>query len=103
LAERFEVSVGTIKNWLKILRDKNLPILYCRDRQTYYYAQDVEVRFFWINNEEDLKKIQGGENIFVNFNPSQNFCLGASDLWVKLINNEEQNDASGFGFSGFGY
>ncbi len=101
LAQRFNVSVGTIKNLLNILRNKDLPICYCRNKQTYYYEYDVDVRLFVISAKEDLKKIQGGENIFNYFNPSQNFCLDLSDICNRLKNTEEQNDAGGFRFSEF--
>jgi DeoR/GlpR family transcriptional regulator of sugar metabolism len=103
LAERFNVSVGTIKNLLRILKDKELPISYCRNKQTYYYDYDVDVRLFVIDTKENLKKIQGGESFFTFFNPRQNFCLDTSDLCTKLINTDEQNDAGGFRFSGLGY
>jgi hypothetical protein len=103
LAVKFDVSVGTIKNLLKILKDRNLPICYCRERQTYYYAYEVEVRLFWVNAKEDLNQIRGGENIYNFFSPSQNFCLDPYDLCTKLILTEQQNDASGFRFSGMGY
>ena len=75
LARRFNVSVGTIKNLLTILRNKGLPICYCRDSQTYYYEYEVEVRLFWVNTKDNLRTIQGGNNIFNFFSPSQNSCL----------------------------
>jgi hypothetical protein len=100
LAVKFGVSVGTIKNLLKILKDRNLPVCYCRERQTYYYEYEVEVRLFWVNAKEDLNQIRGGENIYNFFSPSQNFCLDPLHLCTKLIITEQQNDASGFRFSG---
>ena len=98
LAERFEVSIGTIKNLLRILKEKDLPICYCRERQTYYYEYEVEIVIFQIKTKEDLRKIQGGENIYTFFNPRQNFCLGISNICIRLINTDEQNDASSFRF-----
>jgi DeoR/GlpR family transcriptional regulator of sugar metabolism len=103
LAERFKVSVGTIHNLIKILRNKGLPVLYCRDRQTYYYEYEVDVFLFVVKAKEDSNKIRGGENIFNYFSPMQNFCIDASHLCNKLINNEEGNDAGGFRYLGFGY
>ena len=103
LAERFDVSIGTIHNFIKILRDKQLPVLYCRERQTYYYEYEVDIVIFQIKTKEDLHKIQGGESFFNFFSPLQNFCSGASDLCDRLTNNDFQNDAGGFGISGLGY
>ena len=103
LAEKFDVSVGTIKNLLNILKNRDAPVRYCREKQTYYYEFEVEVRVFSVNAKVDLNKIRGGQNNYNYFPPSQNFCLGTYDLCTKLINNERQNDASGFCFSPFGY
>ena len=46
LAEKFGVSLGTINNLIKIMRNKGFPIAYCRERQTYYYEYEVEVIIF---------------------------------------------------------
>jgi predicted DNA-binding transcriptional regulator YafY len=48
LANKFNVSVGTIKNLLNILKNRGLPLNYCRYEQTYYYDCDVEVYFFYV-------------------------------------------------------
>lgn len=53
LAEKFNVSLGTINNLIKILRDKGLPIVYCRIKQSYHYIYEVDVSFFQIQ----IKKI----------------------------------------------
>ena len=103
LAEKFGVCVGTIKNMLRILKSRNLPIAYDYDRHTYYYTYEVEVVFFEVKAKEDLRKIRGGENNLNFFSESQNFCLTPYDLCIRLTNNGGQNDACGFGFSGFGY
>ena len=57
LSERFGVSLGTIHNLIKTLRSKDLPILYCRERQTYYYEYEVDIIVFQIKTKEDLRKI----------------------------------------------
>ena len=101
LAEKFNVSVGTIKNLLKILRDKDFPIAYCRDRKTYYYEREIELIVFKAEPKEDLHKIRGGESNFYFFPPSQNFWLDPFDLCNRLTNTEKQNDAGGFRFLGF--
>ena len=98
LAEKFDVSLGTINNFIKTLRNKDLPINYCRERQTYYYEYEVDVIVFQIKTKEDLRKIQGGE-IYFHFSSSiQNFCIDPADICNRLINTDEQNDAGGFGF-----
>lgn len=102
LSEKFEVSVGTIKNWINILKDRNLPVKYCRDKQTYYYEYEVELRIFWVKAVEDSKNIRGGENNYNFFSPSQNFCLDPYDICNRLTNNGEQSDAGGFDFWKFG-
>ena len=102
LAEKFNVSVGTIKNLLKILKDKDFPIAYCRDRKTYYYEREIELIVFKAEPKEDLHKIRGGENNLNFFLPSQNFCLDPYDLCNRLTNHNKQNDAGGFRFLGFG-
>jgi transcription initiation factor IIE alpha subunit len=59
LSNRFSVSVGTIKNLLKILKIKGLPVNYCREKQTYYYEYEVEIYFFYINlNHQDRAKTE---------------------------------------------
>ena len=103
LAKRFDVSLGTINNFIKILRDRGLPVLYCRERQTYYYEYEVEVYLFVVKAKDDLRKIQGGENNYIYFSPIQNFCIDPLHLCTKLINTERQNDAGGFRFWGLGY
>ena len=51
LAEKFGVSLGTINNLIKIMRNRGFPILYCRDRQTYYYEYEIEVVIFRVKTK----------------------------------------------------
>jgi predicted DNA-binding transcriptional regulator YafY len=48
LAGRFNVSQRTIRNFIQILKDKDLSVHYCRDLQTYYYEFEVDVQFFQV-------------------------------------------------------
>ncbi len=48
LAGRMNVSPRTLRNFIQILKHKDLSIHYSRDLQTYYYESDVEVHFFCI-------------------------------------------------------
>ena len=98
LAELFKVSVSTIKNLLRDLKDKNLPVCYCRERETYYYEYDVDVIFFKIVSKEEQNKITGGINIFNYFLPRQNTCLDTFYTCTKLTNYNEHNTASSYVF-----
>jgi HTH domain len=80
LAKRFRVSVGTIYNFVKILRNKDMPIHYCREKETYYYEYDVDLVLFQVVPKEDLRKIRGGKTFLNFFSPLQNFCSGIYDL-----------------------
>ena len=102
IAEKFEVSIGTVKNWLKILKRRNLPVKYCRERQTYYYEYEVDLRIFWVKAIDNPDNIRGGENNNNIFSPSQNFCLDPYDLCNRLTNQGEQNNAGSFDFWKFG-
>jgi len=75
LAELFKVSVSTIKNMLRDLKDRNLPVCYCRERETYYYEYDVEVVFFKVITKEDQNKITGGKNNLNYFYQDKIFVL----------------------------
>ena len=48
LAAKFNVSVGTIKNMIATLRDKNFPVAYSREDETYYYEYEIEAIIFRI-------------------------------------------------------
>ncbi len=102
LARKFKVCVGTVKNRIKILKDAGAPIEYCRESQTYFYTRQVDITFFQVKAVDNSKNIRGGENNYNFFSSSQNFCLDPYDLCNRLTNSEGQNDARGFGFSGFG-
>jgi transcription initiation factor IIE alpha subunit len=59
LAQKFNVSKRTVKNLLKILRDRDIPIYYCRNEQTYSYECDVDVYFFYIKiHKKTLRNVK---------------------------------------------
>ena len=101
LADKFGVCVNTIKNRIKILKEKGAPIEYCRNSQTYHYTREVEITFFTVKTVDNSKNIRGGENSYNFFSPSQNFWLDPFDLCNRLTNNEGQSGARSFGFSTF--
>jgi transcription initiation factor IIE alpha subunit len=56
LAQLFKVSYSTIKSLLRILKEKGLPICYCRSQRTYYYDYEVEVYFFMVRPKTENKR-----------------------------------------------
>ena len=54
LAAKFGVSVGTIKNMIKEMKDRDCPIRYSRGEKTYYYTRKIKIIAFQVIDEEDL-------------------------------------------------
>ena len=75
MAQKFSVSVSTVKNWIDILKRRKLPVKYCREKQTYYYAYEVDFRIFWVKAIDDPKKIQGGKKNYNFFRQVRIFVL----------------------------
>jgi predicted DNA-binding transcriptional regulator YafY len=60
LAQRLNLSKRSLFRMIDELRDVGLPIAYCRDRKTYYYAQEVNIKFEITIDEKALLRIRGG-------------------------------------------
>ena len=75
LADKFGVCVNTIKNRIKILKEKGAPIEYCRNSQTYHYTREVEITFFTVKTVDNSKNIRGGENSYNFFRQAKIFGL----------------------------
>ncbi len=45
LADRLGISFRSVYNLIAILKDLGAQIFYCRDRQSYYYANEVSFNF----------------------------------------------------------
>ena len=96
LAARLGVSERTVYNILETLRDLGVAINYNKQRKTYYYEGNITIQFLKVK-VENTEKIKGGENKIYFFSKLQKFCSLEADLYTKLINTDEQNDAGGFG------
>ena len=87
LAAKFNVSVGTIKNMLTVMRDRDFPIVYSREDKTYYYAYEIEAVTFQAkpksSSEKNLSKF------FHFFSSSQDSWLDDFHLCSKLTSNKK--------------
>ena len=74
LAEKLGISERQVYNYIEDLRDQEVPISYCRFRQTYYYSEPVELRisFSLVNlSTKESTEIMGGKNCVQLFIPLQ--------------------------------
>jgi hypothetical protein len=62
LADRLESYKRTTERLISDLRDKGFPVAYNKDRKTYYYTEEVKIRFEVIVNQEPMFRIQGGRD-----------------------------------------
>lgn len=79
LAETLGISERQVYNSVDYLRDKEVPISYCRIRKTYYYSESVDLRisFSLVNlSTQETKEIDGGKNNMQIFLPLQCHCSG---------------------------
>ena len=80
LATKLGISERQVYNSIDYLRDKEVPISYCRFRKTYYYFEPVDLRisFSLVNlSTQETKEIDGGKNNIQIFLPLQWHCSGA--------------------------
>lgn len=67
LSRRLDISRASLYNLLEELKSIDAPILYSRQKETFYYATpfDLDI-YFRIQHLKpiDLKKINGGLNLF---------------------------------------
>lgn len=61
LAGRLQTCERNIYRLIGHLRDIGLPIAYDKQRDTYYYAGEVQLRFHITVDSEKLLEINGGE------------------------------------------
>lgn len=79
LATKLGISERQVYNSVDYLRDKEVPISYCRIRKTYYYSEPVDLRisFSLVNlSTQETKEIDGGKNNMQIFLPLQCHCSG---------------------------
>jgi predicted DNA-binding transcriptional regulator YafY len=55
LAAKFEVTERTVRNGIFFLKNQDLPIQYCRERQTYFYECEVEGAIFSLKRRGTAK------------------------------------------------
>lgn len=62
LGKKLNLSERQVRRIIEDLRDKGLPIEYCKQRCTYFYKESVFMKFeIFIVKGNDKKKIIGGE------------------------------------------
>lgn len=70
LAERIGISRASLYNLIEDLKSHDAPIEYSRNRATFYYAKEYHLSLNYsisvIDNEQELKKVVGGSNIFTS-------------------------------------
>ena len=76
LARRMEVSERTIHNLMNSLKLFGAEIGYCRNRESYYYLNEIKFRFDIVIEEEKMEKSKGGTAFFDFFGSMQIFCSG---------------------------
>jgi len=76
LAEKLGISESHVYNCIEEMRDLQLPIAYCRIRQTYYYTHQVqlkiEIAIIDLTSEE-VTEIEGGINCAYFLFPLQDY------------------------------
>jgi transcriptional antiterminator len=67
LALKLNLSDRQVRRIIEELKDLGMPIEYCKRRQTYYYKEDVFMKFeIAVINGNDKRKIIGGEKINID-------------------------------------
>lgn len=84
LAQRMDVSERTIYNLMDNLRTFGAEVGYCRNRESYYYENDIKFRFDVVLHEEKVRKVKGGKSFLNFFNRVQKIC---SEGWYFYNNN----------------
>lgn len=68
LADKLSISRSSLYNLLDELKSFDLPITYCKVRQTFYYTKQVEFNLQCsikiIDEKEILRNINGGDCLF---------------------------------------
>lgn len=79
LATKLGISERQVYNSIDYLREKEVPVSYCRLRKTYYYSEPVDLRisFILVNlSTQETKEIDGGKNNIQIFHKLQWHCSG---------------------------
>lgn len=74
LAKKLNCSERTARNKIEQLRAAGLPVVYCKQRHSYYYTEEVNINISLILGEKEMHKIVGGtSNNGYQENNSANF------------------------------
>lgn len=72
LARRLDVSLRTVHEVIRAMKELGGPIYYCQERRSYCYEYLVEFSCSLGFEGDHIKKIVGGENVFLWM---QDFCI----------------------------
>jgi biotin operon repressor len=102
LADRLGICRRSVFNYFDKLRERGAEIEFCFEKNSYFYVDDQRPSLPIIA-KQNANKLRGGESFLNFFSGVQVFCTPALDLCPKLIHNEEQDEASRYRFSEWGY
>ena len=108
LSKKIGLSKRQIFRYIEDLKEIGVKVNYCKKRCTYYYEEDIFLKFqACIIKDGQERKIIGGENIifnyFENIFQSDIGCHSGLSPLYQVENNEEQSGAGSFRFLGFKY
>lgn len=67
-SSRLGISERQLYRLLDELKSYDLPIEYCRTRQSYYYSREVELEVSFVIRKPDQEKVFGGKQFISKFN-----------------------------------
>jgi biotin operon repressor len=62
LAQKLSCSERTARQKIEHLKEAGLPIAYCKQRQTYYYTEEVNISVTLVLGEKEMHRIVGGKS-----------------------------------------
>ncbi len=76
LAFRLQVSERTVFNIIKVMKEMDAPIYFCRNKNSFCYERDVNFSIGFTSSAETISEARGGSssNLFREFFRLQNFC-----------------------------
>jgi biotin operon repressor len=102
LADRLDICRRSVFNYFERLRYYGAEIEFNFEKNSYFYVDDKRPSLPIIA-KQNANRLNGGNNFNNFFLGVQVFCTPALDLCPKLIHNEEQDEASRYRFSEWGY
>jgi hypothetical protein len=74
LARRLNVCERKVYQLIEMLKDLGAPVEYSSERESYYYAAEVEFHRTLFVQKVDSEKIKGGEGFLQKFWSLQDLC-----------------------------